>query len=340
MNARAESIADVPPNIVRGLVLVARDHGVPVSRLFRGLGFSLQDMDRHETLVSYDQSRIFLQRVQAALPGVPVGLESGLKETILCLGLVGLAMYAFRTYREAIAFGTRHQQSAGTLTYFSFKESSSFFKCIVTTKYPDTDEFLRHWIDEAFATIMTTSRNLIGEKFRLSRVDFTYPCPPEHGIYEEVFGCPVRFGAQENAMICQSNILDIQLPTWHPSYSSYVLGQIEPLLQLPRVESDLLAATRRYLRANVERSPGLNDVANFLNVSGRTLRRHLEGEGVRFLKLLDEVRLERVQELRRIGWAWRKIAEAIGYDNPSNFSKAYVRWTGRLPSDPDDGGRE
>jgi AraC-like DNA-binding protein len=333
MDTHIETVADTPPNLIRGLVLVARQHSIPVGRLFRGLGFSLSDLDKHDILVSYVQSRKFLQRVEAALPGVPVGLESGLNETILSLGLVGLAMYSFRTYREALTYGIRHQQMAGAVTYFSLEESSSFFKCIVAPKYPDTDNIQRHWIDEAFATIMSISRNLIGDQFKLSSIHVTYPRPAAHAIYEEVFGCPVHFNAPENAMTCRSHCLDLQLPTWHPNYSSYVLGQIEPLLTLPTVESDFIAATRRYLRANVERSPDLDEVAGFLNVSGRTLRRHLEREGCRFLQLLDEIRLERVQELRRMGWAWRKIAETIGYDNPSNFSKAYLRWTGHLPSE-------
>lgn len=337
MSTRTETIADAPPNLIRGLVLVARDHGVAVSRLLRGLGFSLSDLDRHDILVSYAQSRRFLQRVEAALPGVPVGLESGFKQTILCLGVVGLAMYAFRTYREALVYAIRHQQAAGALTLFSFEESSSFFKCIVSPRYPDAIEVQRHWIDEAFATITAVSRNLMGAQFKLSRVDFAYPRPSGYSLYEEMFGCPVRFGARENAMTCQSHVLDQQLATWHPNYSSYVLGQIEPLLRPPTVESDFVTATRRYLRANVERSPDINEVASYLNVSGRTLRRQLETEGVRFLQLLDETRLDRVLELRRMRWTWGKIAEAVGYANPSNFSKAYVRWTGQLPSESDPG---
>ncbi|VWB85453.1 AraC family transcriptional regulator [Burkholderia pseudomultivorans] len=339
MDIRTETIADAPPNIIRGLTLVAREHGIAVGRLFRGLGFSLNDLERHDILVSYAQSRKFLQRVEAALPGVPVGLKSGMKQTILCLGLVGLAMYAFRTYREALSYGIRHQQTAGALTTFSFEESPSYFRCVVGPKYPDTHEVERHWIDEAFATIMTISRNLLGAQFKLSRVDFTYPRPAEYGLYEEVFGCPVRFDARQNVMTCPPHCLDLELPTWHPSFSAYVLGQIEPMLRQPTVESDFIATTRRYLRANVEHSPGVDEVARFLNVSSRTLRRHLESEGFRFLQLLDEIRLERVQELRHMGWSWGKIAESIGYDNPSNFSKAYVRWTGQLPSESDAGRR-
>ncbi|WP_161788551.1 AraC family transcriptional regulator [Burkholderia paludis] len=339
MDIRNETIADAPPNIIRGLTLVAREHGVAVGRLFRGLGFSLGDLEQHDILVSYAQSRKFLQRVEAALPGVPVGLKSGMKQTILCLGLVGLALYAFRTYREALSYAIRHQQTAGALTYFSFDESPGFFKCIISTKYPDTHEVERHWIDEAFATILTISRNLLGAQFKLNRIDLTYPRPAEYGFYEEVFGCPVHFNARENVMTCHSHCLDLELPTWHPSYSAYVLGQIEPMLRQPNTESDFIATTRRYLRANVGRSPDIDEVARFLNVSSRTLRRHLENEGFRFLQLLDETRLERVHELRRLGWSWGKIAESVGYDNPSNFSKAYVRWTGQLPSESEAGRR-
>lgn len=114
-----------------------------------------------------------------------------------------------------------------------------------------------------------------------------------------------------------------------------MLGQLAPLLEQPRGESDLVSAIRRYLQNHIAQSPGLEEVAHSLNISGRTLRRHLEGQGIRFLQLLDEVKLEHAQHLRRQGLSCGQIAEATGYNNASNFSKAYARWAGHLPRESD-----
>ena len=67
-------------------------------------------------------------------------------------------------------------------------------------------------------------------------------------------------------------------------------------------------------------------------MSGRTLQRWLEDEGVRFSLLLDSLR-ERV--------AWKLLAEArapareiayrVGFSDLATFSRAFKRWTGGRP---------
>ena len=82
-----------------------------------------------------------------------------------------------------------------------------------------------------------------------------------------------------------------------------------------------------------QRLPALEEVAEHLKMSTRTLRRQLAAEGVRFQQLQDSLRHRRaVDLLRRNELTIDEIAEALGYSDPSNFGRAFRKWEGVAPS--------
>jgi AraC-like DNA-binding protein len=74
-------------------------------------------------------------------------------------------------------------------------------------------------------------------------------------------------------------------------------------------------------------------VAAMLNMSPRTYRRRLSDSGISFQELLDDVRAEHAtRHLRENRIPISSIAYQLGFNDPSNFRRAYRRWTGNSPS--------
>ena len=76
-----------------------------------------------------------------------------------------------------------------------------------------------------------------------------------------------------------------------------------------------------------------DEVARSLHVSRRTLQRRLAEQGTNYKTLFDEARRELA--LRYIGEQGMSIKEAtyvLGFSEPSNFTRAFKRWTGASPS--------
>jgi len=68
-------------------------------------------------------------------------------------------------------------------------------------------------------------------------------------------------------------------------------------------------------------------------VSERTLKRRLQAEEASFQNLVDQVRLERAGELlQQTAMNLSQIADALGYADAANFTRAFKRWTGQSPS--------
>jgi AraC-like DNA-binding protein len=65
----------------------------------------------------------------------------------------------------------------------------------------------------------------------------------------------------------------------------------------------------------------------------RTLGRRLQASGTTFQRLLDDTRRDFAQQLLRdTRVTVTQVAAALGYDDPTVFTRAFTRWTGRTPS--------
>ena len=86
--------------------------------------------------------------------------------------------------------------------------------------------------------------------------------------------------------------------------------------------------------------PSLDDVASRLAMSRRTLIRKLKTEGTSYQELLDGVRQELAAwYLLETTIAVEQIAERLGYQDTSNFSRTFRRWFGMTPHAMRSGGK-
>lgn len=98
--------------------------------------------------------------------------------------------------------------------------------------------------------------------------------------------------------------------------------------------SNLSNDVRRLLRKRLLRgSCSAEGVAGLLAMHRRTLSRHLNGEGTGFREIANEVRFEiACRLLGDTDFSSAQIASALGYSEPSAFTRAFRRWSGQTPS--------
>ena len=90
--------------------------------------------------------------------------------------------------------------------------------------------------------------------------------------------------------------------------------------------------TLRLLRKLEGQYPQMPQIADMLNLSPRTYRRRLEEEQQSFQDLLDQVRAEHATRyLQNTRLPLSSIAYMVGFNDASNFRRAYLKWTGRSP---------
>ncbi len=144
---------------------------------------------------------------------------------------------------------------------------------------------------------------------------------------------PVRFEQPAYAVRCERSSLSLPLRGSNPTLSSILETHAAQVLDALPSEPDLVGRIRRIVRALLpEGDPSLESVAEQLGVGARTLQRRLREEGLTFRALVDEVRREcAIARLERGDTSVAEVAFSLGFSDPSAFTHAFRRWTGRAP---------
>ncbi len=77
----------------------------------------------------------------------------------------------------------------------------------------------------------------------------------------------------------------------------------------------------------------LEEVAQALGISPRSLQRYLSQQGTSFSHILQRIRRDSALKLlEQDNFSVSEIAQMLGYNDPSNFCRAFQRWTGQSPA--------
>ena len=158
---------------------------------------------------------------------------------------------------------------------------------------------------------------------------------PENGeVYKRFFGCPVRFAAQENAIVLSTADADRQLPSSNRQLAAVFDRMLaEELTRLDK--SDVVSRCRAEVLQHLE-SGEMSEpqMAKQLHMSRRTLQRRLADADTTYLRLVDETRKDLA--LRYMEDATRSITDVaftLGFSQQSAFTRAFKRWTGVNPTE-------
>lgn len=181
-----------------------------------------------------------------------------------------------------------------------------------------------------FASLALRARDATGGAFALRSVRFMHAGEPGPA-YADVFRAPVAFNAGGDEIEMDTTQLDLRLASADPITSAALEAKVAQLTASGAARSVFVEKVRRAIAANLATSLAPTAIAKALGISTRTLRRHLEHEGLSLRITLDDVRRERADTLLASGTSVKETAFALGFSEPSAFSRAYKRWTGMPP---------
>ena len=135
-------------------------------------------------------------------------------------------------------------------------------------------------------------------------------------------------------MTFSRSLIDIAVVSADPYLNKLLIKQYEDVLAHRKLNQNAFAL--RVENAIVPLLPhgkaNAKDVAQQLGMSQRTLARHLASEGLTFVKMLQELRLDLAKrDLADRDLSITQIAWLLGYRDVSAFTNAFKRWTGKTP---------
>jgi AraC-like DNA-binding protein len=167
----------------------------------------------------------------------------------------------------------------------------------------------------------------------LTDMALPFEAPPHSRVYGLLFPGPVRFDAGQASLSFRSEFLDRPVVRDETALRALLQHSLPLVVRPYRPAQLLVQRLRELLTSSPGRMLSAEALASALHVSVRTLYRQLGLEGTTLQALKDEVRHTRAEELlSRTSKPIKQIALVLGFSSEKTFARAFLRWSGVLPS--------
>lgn len=278
-----------------------------------------------------------------------LGLYYGTRLKFTTHGAMGQASICSENVSEAIAAIIKYYR-----TRFAFIEMSFFIdgdEAVIQLDDNLALGSLKSFLVEAlFVSIMDVSKFLFGPTLvQTGRCLVSYPTPSHVYQYLDFFvgpengGVDIPFNRLADMITFNTPSNQIRFDKQHLTLPMVLANTVARRLAEQECEEQLKAVDDKgsivskviqILQRDPEIIPSMELVAESLHVTSRTLRRQLQTFGVSFQDLLADIRKKRALDLlQNTNKPVDEIAYELGYSDPSNFGRAFRKWTGSSPSD-------
>jgi AraC-like DNA-binding protein len=319
----------VPGSHVLAFVDVLKSLGVETRELLGSLGLNEQQLEEPGARVPLQEMNalVALGRERSGEPGI--GVYMGLRRRLSTYGFLGMAAMHARTLRQALELAVEFAPTISTAVGLSF-ESDGRVASLRLIENADLEPvrdvvLIGMLIGLSRIGVMLTGCQLSGH------VCVALPKPNYYERFaDQLF--EVRFDQADTRIVFEAASLDLPLVTPDNATLRLAREQCERALQELQSGASFVDCVRRLIAA--ERGfHTLEQVAERLHFSPRTLRRRLAAYSVTFADLIDSARHKQAQFLlrsseRELSW----IGEQLGYATLPNFVRAFKRWTGVTPA--------
>jgi len=306
--------------------------GVDEKALLLRVGLDPQRLKSPDLRVSQSQASEFVTRamIESGEPGLGIMLARELKMPLH--GALGTAIMSSRTLEQALELMTRYLMLRAPNLFVTTHQSNGN-ACYSVTCEKELGPLQSFILDAMLFGCIFMGAQLTGATVPGFRILRRGPEPAYFHRFRPMLPVPVIYGADEDALLIPVNQLSLPIRFSDDQLAESSREQCEKALQQLTEDAGFACRVRRVIETSYPFPPKLARVAATLFVSERTLKRRLQEESASFQNLVDQVRLERAKELlTTTSMNLGQIAEALGYADAANFTRAFKRWTDSSPS--------
>jgi AraC-like DNA-binding protein len=250
-------------------------------------------------------------------------------------GLWSFLLRSSNTFGDMLRRAERYMRIVNRYGEFALQERGDLTAMVCS--HPDPSPYgrreqvvcalLGHWI--------TWGRQLTRTSFAVEDARFRWAGPRNREPFERFLGGRVAFGAREDALLLRREVLRLALPEHTPEFVEQFEAYAAALIRRMTSQSGIVDRVREAIAEGLlTGSARESAVALRMAMTVRTMHRRLVEAGTSFREIRDELLRLRAEELLRehrvsIG----EVSFLLGYAEPSNFHRAFRRWTGLTPNE-------
>jgi AraC-like DNA-binding protein len=321
------SITSVQIIVAHGIEL-----GIDENVLLQGSGLISAQLADHERLIEDKQELQVLNNLMLTTQcPVKVGMQLGCRYHLTSYGIMGYALLASSTARKAIEFGLRYLDLTYVFSQITLTELnddlSLRFSCDIAGKLGEL-VLVRDMLGAAMIQREVFERNGLPIKLQFMSPQPVGLCLED---IKQKLGAEIKFNASYNGFSGLAPLLDLPLVKANEATARLCEAQCSQLLQQKKNWKPVAKLVKDTL-VHLGLTASMEDIAQHLARTTRTLHRQLKLEQTSWRQVRDDVRFGIAEELLLKPMQLDEIAERLGFSDGANFSHSFKRCKNITPS--------
>ncbi len=305
--------------------------GVRASAVLRTAGLSQGLVDQPRVLLNTEELFALWRAIGEVSTNPAIGVLLGTESKIERFHPMGLAVLSTENFGSAVEQMARYKQLTCPEEILQEKDEEEWS---IQFRWLLADEVEPPVLNECcFAWVLSIARCGTGTRLSPLRVEFVQPRSHVKTI-ERHFGCPVVCGGARNAIVFRAADAQRPLVTRNAELLGMLAPQFEEELKQQNSDEDFTESVRGAIQRKLTgRRPTVEDVADALHISSRTLQRRLQDAGSSFQRALEEARHQLARHyLNNSVLELNEAAYLLGYNDANSFVRAFRTWEGVPPA--------
>ena len=306
--------------------------GMDAVALLKGSDLKPEHLHDHQLQIRDDQELQVLTNLSSlAEDPFTAGVELGSRYHLTSYGIMGYALLASPTLRKATEVGLRYLVLTYVFSHLFLNERpddlSLQFSCELSG-----DLGLLVLARDMWA-VSVISRELFDDPNMPIELHFAFAAPAGISVtdLERRLGGKIQFDAPHNAYVGLASMFDIPLVKANDITARICEQQCNQLLQEKQNWQPVSALVKSNL-IHLGLQASMQDVANHMARTTRTLHRQLKEESTTWREVRDQVRMGIAEALLLKPLQLDEIAQRLGFTDSGNFTHSFKRCKGMTPS--------
>ncbi|MCG8392614.1 MAG: AraC family transcriptional regulator [Pseudomonadales bacterium] len=321
--------------LIYTIELLETEKGIDCGPVLARHGLDRDKLDPNSE-IGRDRELLILTELLPRVDDPMLGFEMGSRFGFAGYGQLAMLLMTSKTAFQGFQFGVKYQ----ALTYLYGEialvpgEQTTALELYPMQLPPEVSRTLIDRDMVGTFKLVNDIQTQLNLDLKPVEVWMPYPRPANAVVFEDYFGCPIRYDQPHCKAAIRNEDMAIRLPGYNKMAQDMYREQCDAMLARREQPTDHLAdRVAAYLSLFVRTFPTAEQVAQAFGIPERSFRRQLGKENRPFQGILDTVREEKAK--RYLGDSERSvadIAELLGYSESAAFVRAFERWTGVTPA--------
>lgn len=306
--------------------------GVDSAKVLRRAHLSQELLNKSRFLLTTDEAFAFGQAIAEVSGDPAIGLKLGTVTRTQNFNPPGIAALCSETLGEGMEQIGRYKQLTCPEELIQQKADGEWtlrFRFLMTDQ-PEPPVL----IQAGFAYLLSIARHgTENNRFNPLRLELVDNNPPLKQI-KQLFGCPVVMGAQHNVLVLRETDCALPFVTRNPELFEMLTPKLDQELREGRNTESFVDRVRLAIQEKLTgKRPAMEDIADVLRLSPRTLQRRLQDDGSSYQRVLEEARRHLARHyLAHSQLDLNDAAFLLGYNDAASFVRAFRAWEGVPPA--------